>query len=137
MNPLENLWPKNTISLKDDQVQAVHRPAQRTGWFLRGILECMHLMAWQVKQIVGGTLNDATQATVTNFVSPHSSAHFARMYRDVRACMTSSSAEHLIRMVWRAGTSLCLGPTTTKQRARRWRCVHFVFDFCLVMIIHS
>ncbi|TDZ68211.1 1-(5-phosphoribosyl)-5-[(5-phosphoribosylamino)methylideneamino] imidazole-4-carboxamide isomerase [Colletotrichum trifolii] len=42
---------------------------------------CIDLHAGQVKQIVGGTLDSATSALRTNFVSPHPPAHFARLYR--------------------------------------------------------
>ncbi|PSS03890.1 phosphoribosylformimino-5-aminoimidazole carboxamide ribotide isomerase [Coniella lustricola] len=43
---------------------------------------CIDLHAGQVKQIVGGTLDDATPSTLkTNFVSPHPPAHFANLYR--------------------------------------------------------
>ncbi|KAK3692849.1 1--5-imidazole-4-carboxamide isomerase [Podospora appendiculata] len=43
---------------------------------------CIDLHAGQVKQIVGGTLDSATAALQTNFVSPHPPAHFAQLYRD-------------------------------------------------------
>ncbi|KAK4140332.1 uncharacterized protein C8A04DRAFT_32148 [Dichotomopilus funicola] len=42
---------------------------------------CIDLHAGQVKQIVGGTLDSKTSELQTNFVSPHSPAHFARLYR--------------------------------------------------------
>ena len=53
---------------------------------------CIDLHAGQVKQIVGGTLSDKPTTSIsrvendnglkTNFVSPHSAAHFARLYRE-------------------------------------------------------
>ncbi|KAF3770106.1 phosphoribosylformimino-5-aminoimidazole carboxamide ribotide isomerase [Cryphonectria parasitica EP155] len=44
---------------------------------------CIDLHAGQVKQIVGGTLDEKTPSTLkTNFVSPHPPAHFARLYRE-------------------------------------------------------
>lgn len=44
---------------------------------------CIDLHSGQVKQIVGGTLDDKTPGSLkTNFVSPHPPAHFARLYRD-------------------------------------------------------
>lgn len=43
---------------------------------------CIDLHVGQVKQIVGGTLDDSTPSTLkTNFVSPHPPAHFANLYR--------------------------------------------------------
>lgn len=44
---------------------------------------CIDLHSGQVKQIVGGTLDDKTPGSLkTNFVSPHPPAHFAKLYRD-------------------------------------------------------
>ncbi|KAF7542684.1 hypothetical protein G7Z17_g11365 [Cylindrodendrum hubeiense] len=43
---------------------------------------CIDLHAGQVKQIVGGTLDSASSALQTNFVSQHPPAHFAQLYRD-------------------------------------------------------
>ncbi|KAI0405706.1 Phosphoribosylformimino-5-aminoimidazole carboxamide ribotide isomerase [Xylaria palmicola] len=43
---------------------------------------CIDLHAGQVKQIVGGTLDSATAALRTNYVSKHPAAHYARLYRD-------------------------------------------------------
>lgn len=44
---------------------------------------CIDLHAGQVKQIVGGTLDDKTPSTLkTNFVSQHPPAHFAELYRE-------------------------------------------------------
>jgi phosphoribosylformimino-5-aminoimidazole carboxamide ribotide isomerase len=43
---------------------------------------CIDLHAGQVKQIVGGTLDSTSGALQTNHVSQHSSAHFAKLYRD-------------------------------------------------------
>ena len=43
---------------------------------------CIDLHAGQVKQIVGGTLDSATSALQTNYVSPHPPAYFGRLYRD-------------------------------------------------------
>lgn len=40
---------------------------------------CIDLHQGQVKQIVGGSLND--QGATTNFVSDHNSAHYAALYR--------------------------------------------------------
>ncbi|KAI0014131.1 Phosphoribosylformimino-5-aminoimidazole carboxamide ribotide isomerase [Xylariaceae sp. FL0662B] len=42
---------------------------------------CIDLHAGQVKQIVGGTLDSATTELRTNYVSRHSAAHFAALYR--------------------------------------------------------
>lgn len=43
---------------------------------------CIDLHAGQVKQIVGGTLDDKTPSTLkTNFVSQHPPAYFAELYR--------------------------------------------------------
>ncbi|KAJ0118466.1 hypothetical protein J7T55_009249 [Diaporthe amygdali] len=44
---------------------------------------CIDLHSGQVKQIVGGTLDEKTPGSLkTNFVSPHPPAHFAKLYRD-------------------------------------------------------
>lgn len=44
---------------------------------------CIDLHSGQVKQIVGGTLDDKTPGSLkTNFISPHPPAHFAALYRD-------------------------------------------------------
>ncbi|KAF4472162.1 1-(5-phosphoribosyl)-5-hypothetical protein [Fusarium albosuccineum] len=43
---------------------------------------CIDLHAGQVKQIVGGTLDSASSALQTNYVSQHPPAHFAQLYRD-------------------------------------------------------
>ncbi len=40
---------------------------------------CIDLHQGQVKQIIGGSLND--QGAKTNFVSPHDSAHYANLYK--------------------------------------------------------
>ena len=40
---------------------------------------CIDLHQGQVKQIVGGSLND--QGADTNFVSAHDAAYYARLYR--------------------------------------------------------
>lgn len=46
---------------------------------------CIDLHNGQVKQIVGGTLTEGEkEAPRTNFVSQHSSSHYARLYRDNR-----------------------------------------------------
>ncbi|KAI1337766.1 Phosphoribosylformimino-5-aminoimidazole carboxamide ribotide isomerase [Xylariaceae sp. FL0016] len=42
---------------------------------------CIDLHAGQVKQIVGGTLDSATSALQTNYVSSHSAGHYASLYR--------------------------------------------------------
>jgi phosphoribosylformimino-5-aminoimidazole carboxamide ribotide isomerase len=42
---------------------------------------CIDLHQGQVKQIVGGSLNDTTGAE-TNYVSPYDAAHYAKLYRD-------------------------------------------------------
>ncbi len=42
---------------------------------------CIDLHEGKVKQIVGGTLGDSSQAVRTNFVSEKSSAEFAELYR--------------------------------------------------------
>lgn len=44
---------------------------------------CIDLHSGQVKQIVGGTLDEKTPGSLkTNFISPHPPAHFAALYRD-------------------------------------------------------
>lgn len=44
---------------------------------------CIDLHNGQVKQIVGGTLTDSADDSLrTNFVSQHSSSHYAQLYRD-------------------------------------------------------
>lgn len=44
---------------------------------------CIDLHAGQVKQIVGGTLDEKTPSTLkTNYVSPHPPAYFAKLYRE-------------------------------------------------------
>jgi Histidine biosynthesis protein len=45
---------------------------------------CIDLHAGEVKQIVGGTLDNASEALKTNFVSQHPSAHYSELYRDNR-----------------------------------------------------
>ncbi len=42
---------------------------------------CIDLHAGQVKQIVGGTLDSTSASLQTNFVSTHSAAHFADLYK--------------------------------------------------------
>jgi phosphoribosylformimino-5-aminoimidazole carboxamide ribotide isomerase len=42
---------------------------------------CIDLHSGQVKQIVGGTLTEKANDLKTNFVSAHSSAHYAQEYR--------------------------------------------------------
>lgn len=43
---------------------------------------CIDLHAGQVKQIVGGTLDSASAALQTNYVSEHPASHYARLYKD-------------------------------------------------------
>lgn len=43
---------------------------------------CIDLHAGQVKQIVGGTLDSASDSLKTNFVSEQPAAHYAHLYRD-------------------------------------------------------
>ena len=44
---------------------------------------CIDLHAGAVKQIVGGTLSTSTPSELkTNYISEHSSAHFAKLYRE-------------------------------------------------------
>lgn len=43
---------------------------------------CIDLHAGEVKQIVGGTLDNTSEALRTNFVSKHPSAYYAKLYRD-------------------------------------------------------
>ncbi len=43
---------------------------------------CIDLHAGQVKQIVGGTLDSASDSLKTNFVSEQPAAHYAQLYRD-------------------------------------------------------
>ncbi|KAI1457113.1 Phosphoribosylformimino-5-aminoimidazole carboxamide ribotide isomerase [Annulohypoxylon moriforme] len=43
---------------------------------------CIDLHAGQVKQIVGGTLDNSTAELKTNYVSKHSAGHFANLYRE-------------------------------------------------------
>ncbi|PHH91231.1 hypothetical protein CDD83_1232 [Cordyceps sp. RAO-2017] len=43
---------------------------------------CIDLHAGQVKQIVGGTLDSASSALQTNYVSKLPAAHYAKLYRD-------------------------------------------------------
>ena len=43
---------------------------------------CIDLHAGEVKQIVGGTLDNTSEALKTNFVSRQPSAHYAELYRD-------------------------------------------------------
>jgi phosphoribosylformimino-5-aminoimidazole carboxamide ribotide isomerase len=46
---------------------------------------CIDLHAGSVKQIVGGTLSATDVASLrTNFVSEHSAAHYAGLYRDAK-----------------------------------------------------
>lgn len=43
---------------------------------------CIDLHAGEVKQIVGGTLDNTSEALKTNFVSQHPSAYYAQLYKD-------------------------------------------------------
>lgn len=43
---------------------------------------CIDLHAGEVKQIVGGTLDNTSEALKTNFVSQQPSAYYATLYRD-------------------------------------------------------
>lgn len=43
---------------------------------------CIDLHSGQVKQIVGGTLSDASADLKTNYVSQLPAGHFAKLYRD-------------------------------------------------------
>lgn len=88
---------------------------------------CIDLHAGQVKQIVGGTLDDKNAAGLkTNFVSPHSPAHFASLYRDSQLAgahvimlgpgNTEAAREALA--AWPGG--LQVGGGITDQNAREW-----------------
>ena len=43
---------------------------------------CIDLHSGQVKQIVGGTLDSQSSELKTNFVSKHSAAYYAQLYKD-------------------------------------------------------
>ena len=45
---------------------------------------CIDLHSGQVKQIVGGTLGTVASDLKTNFVSTHSAAYYAGLYRDAK-----------------------------------------------------
>ncbi|KAH0596208.1 hypothetical protein MHUMG1_06069 [Metarhizium humberi] len=69
---------------------------------------CIDLHAGQVKQIVGGTLDSASSALQTNYVSQHPPSHFAELYRS-----NSLEGAHVIM----------LGPGNTepaKQALQAW-----------------
>ncbi|KKA28802.1 hypothetical protein TD95_002875 [Thielaviopsis punctulata] len=87
---------------------------------------CIDLHAGQVKQIVGGTLDSATSALQTNFVSPHPPAHFSALYRDNKL-----TGAHVIMLgpgnieaakealaTWRGG--LQVGGGITEKNAAEW-----------------
>lgn len=69
---------------------------------------CIDLHAGQVKQIVGGTLDSASSALQTNYVSQQPPSHFAELYRS-----NSLEGAHVIM----------LGPGNTepaKQALQAW-----------------
>jgi len=88
---------------------------------------CIDLHSGVVKQIVGGTLSDATPlALKTNFTSTLPSSHFATLYRDsgVSGCHViklgpgcDSAAEETLK-TWPNG--LQIGGGITDENAREW-----------------
>lgn len=88
---------------------------------------CIDLHAGQVKQIVGGTLDENTPSTLkTNFVSPHAPAYFANLYRE-----NNLAGAHVIMLgpgntdaarealaAWPG--ALQVGGGITDQNAREW-----------------
>lgn len=88
---------------------------------------CIDLHAGQVKQIVGGTLDENTPSTLkTNFVSPHAPAHFANLYRENNLAGThvimlgpgNTDAAREALAAWPG--ALQVGGGITDQNAREW-----------------
>ncbi|KUI65694.1 1-(5-phosphoribosyl)-5-[(5-phosphoribosylamino)methylideneamino] imidazole-4-carboxamide isomerase [Cytospora mali] len=88
---------------------------------------CIDLHSGQVKQIVGGTLDENTPSSLkTNFVSPHPPAHFARLYRDnglhgahvIMLGPGNTDAAREALAAWPGG--LQVGGGITDHNAREW-----------------
>lgn len=88
---------------------------------------CIDLHSGQVKQIVGGTLDENAPGSLkTNFVSPHPPAHFARLYRDnglrgahvIMLGPGNADAAREALAAWPGG--LQVGGGITDQNAREW-----------------
>lgn len=88
---------------------------------------CIDLHSGQVKQIVGGTLDEKTPGALkTNFVSPHPPAHFAGLYRDnglhgahvIMLGPGNTGAAREALAAWPGG--LQVGGGITDQNAREW-----------------
>ncbi|PHH62159.1 hypothetical protein CDD81_7533 [Ophiocordyceps australis] len=87
---------------------------------------CIDLHAGQVKQIVGGTLDSSSSALQTNFVSPHSAAHFASLYRDkalegAHVIMLGGGNQEAARQALQAWPGhLQVGGGITDENAKQW-----------------
>ena len=87
---------------------------------------CIDLHAGQVKQIVGGTLTEQDTTLRTNYVSSHSSQHYADLYRDhnlggghvIMLGPNNETAAKQALSAWRGG--LQVGGGITDESARRW-----------------
>ncbi|KAF4585625.1 1-(5-phosphoribosyl)-5-[(5-phosphoribosylamino)methylideneamino] imidazole-4-carboxamide isomerase [Ophiocordyceps camponoti-floridani] len=87
---------------------------------------CIDLHAGQVKQIVGGTLDSASAALQTNYVSPLPAAHYAALYRDNRlegahVIMLGPGNEEAVHDALQAWPGcLQVGGGITDANARSW-----------------
>lgn len=88
---------------------------------------CIDLHAGQVKQIVGGTLDENNASGLkTNFVSPHAPAHFAALYREnglagAHVIMLGPGNAEAAREALAAWPgALQVGGGITDQNAREW-----------------
>lgn len=88
---------------------------------------CIDLHAGQVKQIVGGTLDETTPSALrTNFVSPHPPAYFAALYRRhalrgahvIMLGPGNAGAARAALAAWPGG--LQVGGGVTDGNAREW-----------------
>ena len=87
---------------------------------------CIDLHAGQVKQIVGGTLNEKPSNLQTNHVSAHTAGYFAKLYKDndlsgAHVIMLGPGNEDAARNAltqWPHG--LQIGGGITKDNARQW-----------------
>lgn len=101
---------------------------------------CIDLHAGQVKQIVGGTLDSASEALQTNHVSQLPAEHFARLYRDnglegAHVIMLGGGNDEAARRALRAWPGrLQVGGGIRDENAKEWieagaEKVGFIFSF--------
>ena len=87
---------------------------------------CIDLHAGEVKQIVGGTLNEDASELKTNYVSKHSAEYYAHLYRDndltgAHVIMLGPGNEDAAQQALAAWpNSLQVGGGITRDNAQRW-----------------